>query len=91
MQIELPPDADALVYTNAEAAGFGKDIAAYVGHLIVTDKPTENAFGPSSAEELATSEAMIRRGEEELAAGKYRDMKEALLELGTKRGYSIQG
>lgn len=91
MQIQLPHDADAIVRTKAEAAGFGNDIAAYVGHLIVSDKPAETTFSPLSKEELATSEAMIRRGEEELAAGKFRDMKEALLELGEKRGYSMQG
>lgn len=90
MQIDLPHDADAIVRSKAEAAGFGTDITAYVTHLIATDKPTENTFGPLSEKELAASEALIRRGEE-VAAGKFRDMKQALMGLAEKRGYSIQG
>jgi len=42
-----------------------------------------------SKEQLAASEAMLRCGEDDLAAGRTQDMREALLALGEKRGYSL--
>jgi len=91
MQINLPNDADKFVLQKAEAAGFGEDVSAYVGHLIAADGPTEDPRGTLSEAEIAASEEMIARGEADIEAGKFRDMKEALLELGEKRGYSLDG
>ncbi len=38
MQINLPSDAEGLIRQKSEAAGFGDDVAAYVAHLITTDR-----------------------------------------------------
>jgi len=45
---------------------------------------------PPRKEQLAASEALIRRGEDDLAAGRTQDMREALLALGEKRGFSLE-
>jgi len=91
MQINLPNDADVIVLQKAAAAGFGEDVNAYVSHLISSDVAIEEPCETLSEAELAASEAMIARGEADIEAGNFRDMKEALLELGEKRGYSLDG
>jgi len=91
MQINLPNDAEIIVLQKAAAAGFGDDVNAYVAHLISADVPMEKPCEELVEAELASSEAMISQGEADIEAGKFRDMKEALLDLGEKRGYSLDG
>jgi len=91
MQINLPNDAEIIVLKKAAAAGFGEDVTAYVAHLISSDETTDDSRGTLSEAELAASEKRIVQGEADLKAGNVRDMKEALLELGEKRGYSLEG
>jgi len=88
MEINLPSDAEIIVFQKAEAAGFGEDVSAYVVHLISADKPSE-AFTPLVGNELDTSLEMIRRGEEDLALGKTQDMREALEEIAVNNGLKI--
>jgi len=85
MQINLPNDVDVVVQQKAAAAGFGEDVDAYIAHLIVNDEPVE-ALTP---EQLKESEAMLRRGEADMEAGRVQDMREALLEIGEKRGFTL--
>lgn len=86
--IPITDDQYKKLVNVAKAAGY-EDIPAFIGAL--ANEPITDPRGPLTEKELRESVAMIRRGEEELVAGKYRDMKEALLEIGRKRGYSIEG
>lgn len=83
MQINLPNVVENLVLEKAAAAGYGEDVAAYVAHLIEADEPL-----PLSEDQRKQSEAIIERGEADIAAGRTQDMREAMLQLGEKRGYS---
>ena len=42
-------------------------------------------------EQLQASLAMLQRGEDDIAAGRFRDMREALLEIGAERGFKYDG
>ncbi len=93
MQINLPNDADGIVLKKAEVAGFGKDVTAYVAHLISEDEPSGN-FAPLVGDDLVgddlqASLEMLRRSEEDLAAGKTQDMREALKEIADSHGLKI--
>jgi len=85
MEINLPNDAEIIVLQKAIAAGFGEDVNAYVVHLISADEPSEAFVG----DELETSLEMIRRGEEDIAAGKTQNMREALEEIAINNGLKI--
>ncbi len=88
MQINLPNDAEIVVLQKAAAAGFGEDVNAYVAHLISEDEPSEN-FAPLIGDELQASLEMLHRSEEDLAAGKTQDMREALKEIADSHGLKI--
>ncbi len=61
MQINLPSDADSLFHTKAAAAGFGKDVSAYVTHLVTVDRPevADETVSERSAYDLAKQMGII--------------------------------
>ncbi len=85
MQIDLPTSDQARLAEHARAAGYD-DVGRYAADSLIAlaQHPTPSELAPIDA---GAAEAMIRRGEEDLAAGRTRDMREALLELGAKRGF----
>jgi len=84
--IQMPDDQFEKLTTVVQAAGYD-DVPAFINAL--TDEVTVRQQAPMSKEQLAASEAMLRCGEADLAAGRTQDMRDALLALGEKRGYSL--
>jgi len=89
MQINLPNDADVIVFQKAEAAGFGEDVNAYVAYLISEDDPIEEPHETLSEAELGASLKMIRESEADIASGRTQDMREGLQEIAEKHGLTI--
>jgi len=88
MQIDLSPNEEQRLARHAEAAGYD-DVGRFLADQIadIARQPTTEEI--ASVDETAALQ-MIRRGEEELAAGQSRDMEAALLEMGRRRGYAVE-
>jgi len=61
MQINLPSDADSLIHTQDESAGFGDDVSAYLAHLVLADRSETRSGDVSerSAYDLAKEMGII--------------------------------
>ena len=82
MQINLPSHVN--VEQKAAAAGFGQDVQAYVAHLIENDQPAR-----LGEVQLQQSLAMIEQGEADIEAGRVQDLRQALLDIGSKYGFQL--
>ncbi|MEQ8848051.1 hypothetical protein [Botrimarina sp.] len=75
----------AAAFGFAEASEFAtallKNIAALSDEAVV--------FAPMSEEQRRLSESILRRGEDDLAAGRVREMRQGLLDLGSERGFEL--
>ncbi|TWT87244.1 hypothetical protein Mal64_27820 [Pseudobythopirellula maris] len=89
MQISLPDDADPFIRSQAEAAGFKDDIAAYVVHLIAAQDPDNDPRGPLSEEQLQDSLQRCDRAMAQARAGKGKDLRVAIAEIADKHGLDL--
>jgi len=89
---QIPDEQYQKLTTAALAAGYD-DVLAFISSL-ADDAAVLQSVPCSEVEmskaEIAASETMIRCGEGDLAAGRTQDIREALLALGEKRGYSLE-
>lgn len=72
---------------NAIVAKHG-DVSAFL-ELLAKEALVDPSFEPFTPSERAASETILARGEEDLAAGRTQDMRDALLDMGKRRGYSL--
>ena len=84
--IQISDDQFEKLAAVAQAAGYD-DVPALIS--AIAGEPIEDPRGPLSEEELAASLEMIRQSEADIAAGRTRDMREALLEIGKKHGFDL--
>ena len=92
MKVDLPTDAETRLAEHAKAAGYD-DVERYAAeHLLaIAQQPMLCELGPLTGQARAESLAMIEEGEADLAAGRTRDVREALLEIGQKFGFRTGG
>ncbi len=84
--MQIPDEQYEKLTVVAHAAGY-EDVPAFMKAL--ADEPTEDPRGPLSETELAASLEMIRKSEEDIAAGRTQDMREGLRQIAEKHGLTI--
>ena len=92
MQIDIPQaDADKLAQL-ATKAGYDSVELFVTEHVLTLAHHADPAdLPPLSEEELRASLEMCDRGMAEIDAGGGRDARQALLEIGRRRGFSLDG
>ena len=86
MNIELTDEQYASLNNKAIAAGFA-DAGTFIKAL--ADESQEDPRSPLTEEELAASVQMLRDSEADMAAGRTRDLREALQDIAVKNGLTI--
>lgn len=88
MQIQLTQVQQQRLALHAEAAGY-VDVEEFVTAQLsdIAGQPTTDELPTVDG---STARALIRQGEEEIAAGKTQDMEQAFLDLGRRRGYQVE-
>jgi hypothetical protein len=86
MQINIPQEQYDKLAELANAAGH-VDVSAFIAALAA--EATADPRGPMSDEELRMSAAECERGIAEIEAGGGRDFREAMIEIGRERGFSL--
>ena len=84
--IQIPDDQFEKLAAAAQAAGYD-DVPALIS--AIAGEPIEDPRGELSEEELRESMEMIRRGEEDIGAGRTQPLREALEEIAQKSGLKI--
>ena len=90
MQVDLSTEVEQRLAQHAKAAGYD-DVLRYVAEQLESfaHQPTPDELPPLSKEELVKSLALIEEGESDLSAGRKRDMREALLDIGERMGFRL--
>lgn len=90
MQIDLPPSDEVRLAQHAAAAGYA-DVALWATDFLVAQAqmPIPAELSVLSDDELQASIELCERRVAEQKAGNSRDFREAMLDLGRKRGYSL--
>jgi hypothetical protein len=90
MQIEITQAEQQRLIRLASAAGY-EDVEQFVAdHVsVLSQQPTPEELPLLSPGELEESLAMCDRGMAEIDAGGGREAREALLEIGRKRGFNL--
>jgi hypothetical protein len=92
MQIDIPQGAQARLAQLAVDAGYQSVELFVTEHVLaLAHYPRVVNLGPLSEEELRASLDSCDRGMAEIDAGGGRDAREALLEIGRRRGFSLDG
>ena len=76
--------------TYQEIAAIASDVSAFVEQA-AKEALADPSFEPFTEADRQASEEIIARGEADLAAGRTQDMEDALLNMGEKRGYALDG
>jgi len=75
------------ITSAVRAAGFA-DVQTFLDAF--AEEPIQDPRGPLSETELAASLEMIHKSEEDIEAGRFRDMREAMLEIADKHGFTVK-
>ena len=86
MQIDIPPTEHQALAKMAGDAGYDSVECFVAEHILSL---AHHSVAPMSEQELRASLEMCDRGMDEIDAGGGRDAREALLEIGRRRGYSL--
>lgn len=88
MEIQITPSQQQRLALHAQAAGYA-NVEAFVAAQLddLASQPTTDEL--PLVDETAAQE-MNRRGEKDITAGRVRDMRNALTELGERRGYAAE-
>ncbi len=91
MEINIPTNEQQKLALQAAAHGYAT-VDAFVSELLtnvasLSDQAT--VFAPLTDEQRSQSEELVRRGEDDLAAGRVQDMRQALQQLGRERGLTL--
>ena len=88
MNINLPSQEEQRLSDHATAHGFAnvdEFVTTLLSHVAsLSDEAT--VFAPFDDEQQRRSEQLLQRGEEDLASGRFREMRQGLIELGANRG-----
>jgi hypothetical protein len=86
MQINIPQDQYDKLTQLAIAAGH-EDVPAFIASLAA--EPAADPRGTMNDTELRASAAACKRGIAEVNAGRGSDFRDAMLEIGRERGFSL--